>query len=145
MDDDGLIILVLVVIAVHLVAIVLPIIALVISIRSRKKLTEQINRLHATPSLNPDATLELSHASRAWFQAFVTLGFRFAPNRFGSRVRRNSQVQSAAAATLCRRIPEMRHRRRKAFSASVLLRLSFASALPLPPTLTRMNRSRLST
>jgi len=49
----------LVVIAVILTAIVLPIIALVISIRSRKKLAAQIARLHATPSLDPDAVQRL--------------------------------------------------------------------------------------
>src|SRR6266404_1114274 len=57
--DDAIPILLSVVIVVILSAIALPIIALAISIRSKKKLTQEIARLHATRSLNPDTLQQL--------------------------------------------------------------------------------------
>lgn len=59
MDDSAILIVMLVVIVVALAAIALPVAALVISISSKKKLTAQIARLHATPSSDPDALQRL--------------------------------------------------------------------------------------
>lgn len=59
MDDSAIIVILLVVIVVILAAIVLPIVALVISLSSKKILTAEIARLHATPSSDPDALQRL--------------------------------------------------------------------------------------
>lgn len=59
MDDLWILILLLVAIAAGLSAIVLPIIALVISIRSRKKVAEQVARLHTAQALGPDTLQQL--------------------------------------------------------------------------------------
>jgi len=59
MDDLWILILMLVAIAVGLSVLVLPIVALVISIRSRRKLTEQVAKLHTSQPLNPDTLQQL--------------------------------------------------------------------------------------
>lgn len=59
MDELAILILMLIVIVVILAAIVLPIFALVISIRSSKKLNEQVARLHATTPLDPNTFQKL--------------------------------------------------------------------------------------
>ena len=57
MNDPAIVVLIFVVIVVIVAAIVLPVTALVISLRSKRKLSDQLTRLHAAQSLGP-ATLQ---------------------------------------------------------------------------------------
>ena len=68
MDNVLFLIMVLVVIAVIASGIVLPIIALVVSVRTRKRLNREISRLAQTPPA-PGASQQLPNADRALFAA----------------------------------------------------------------------------